>query len=396
MADRIERKLKRRELLQGSLIAAGMLLVGFEKLAWAYALQPEIYAQFAGGKLAGVIDFTQEANVPMEKVLGAELDGRLYTDLSNLAPERRRTPTESFYIRTRASELLPNEKGWVITFGGLVAKPFELSMAELKKMAKPMGFHLMECAGNDRRVHFGLMSAAEWTGVPMSEILENAKAKPEGTRILISGFDTYRTKSVSSLPGASWIFSREELISAQASLATEMNGSVLTKDHGAPVRLMVPGWYGCACIKWVNEIAFMDDMAEATTQMQEYATRTMQKGVPRLAREYEPARIEPAAMPIRIEKWLVGEKIKYRVVGILWGDARVVKDLEIRFNPEEDYVAVDSVGQSANDSWSFWSHAWTPKQTGTFMIRLRVKDAGITARRLEAGYYMRTVEIQEI
>jgi DMSO/TMAO reductase YedYZ molybdopterin-dependent catalytic subunit len=396
MTDGIEKKLKRRELLQSSLIAGGMLLLGFEKLAWAHLLQPQIDRLFAGGKLAGVIDFAREANVPMEKVLGAELDGRLYTDLSNLAPERARTPTESFYIRTRASELLPNDKTWGIKFGGLVAKLFELSMAELKKMAKPMGLHLMECAGNDRRVHFGLMSAAEWTGVPLSEILENAKAKPEGTRILISGFDTYRTKSMSSLPGASWIFSREELISARAFLATEMNGSALTKDHGAPVRLIVPGWYGCACIKWVNEIAFTDDMAPATTQMQEYATRTMQIGVPRLAREYQPARIEPAAMPIRIEKWLVGEKTRYRVVGILWGGARVAKDLEIRFNPEEDYVPVDSVEQSANDSWSFWSHAWMPKQTGTFMLRLRVKDAGITARRLEAGYYMRTVEIQEI
>jgi hypothetical protein len=175
-----------------------------------------------------------------------------------------------------------------------------------------------------------------------------------------------------------------------------MNGSLLTKDHGAPVRLVVPGWYGCACIKWVNEITIVDDTTAATSQMEEYAARTMQTGVPRLASDYKPATVEQAALPIRIEKWLVDEKIKYKVVGILWGGSRPLKSLEIRFNPEEDYVAVDSFQQTANDPWSFWTHAWTPKQIGTHLIRLRVNEPGVPTRRLDLGYYMRSVEITEI
>jgi len=69
-----------------------------------------------------------------------------------------------------------------------------------------------------------------------------------------------------------------------------------------------------------------------------------------------------------VEKWLVDGKLKYRVVGILWGGSRSIKKLEIRFNPDEDYVGVDSFMQTANDPWSFWSHAWTPKATGTYLI----------------------------
>jgi len=73
-----------------------------------------------------------------------------------------------------------------------------------------------------------------------------------------------------------------------------------------------------------------------------------------------------------------------------------VKDLEIRFNPEEDYVAVGNLEPMAGNPWSFWTHAWAPRQTGTYMIRLRVKDPGVIARRLDLGYYMRSVEITEI
>jgi len=218
------------------------------------------------------------------------------------------------------------------------------------KSAKSMGVYLMECAGNERSIHFGLMSAAKWAGVPLLDVLKSANANAQPSRILVSGFDTYPTKSVSSQSGASWVFSWDELKSARAFLATEMNRRPLTKDHGAPIRLIVPGWYGCACIKWVNEITLVDEIAEATSQMQEFAVRTGQHGVPKLARDYKPATIDQAAMPTRIEKWLVNDRIHYRVTGILWGGSRPVKGLEIRFNPEEDYVPVQMVQQKGNDS----------------------------------------------
>jgi hypothetical protein len=175
-----------------------------------------------------------------------------------------------------------------------------------------------------------------------------------------------------------------------------MNGESLTRDHGAPVRLVVPGWYGCTCIKWVNAVTFVDENASATSQMQEFAARTHQQGVPTFARDYRPAVIDQAAMPIRVEKWSVDGKIKYRAVGILWGGSQLVKTLEIRFNPEEDYVRVDNFLQTTNDPWSFWSHVWTPKSPGTYMIRLRVADPVVETKRLDSGYYVRSVEVTEV
>lgn len=386
----------RRELLRGSLLAGGMLLSGFDKVDWPGDLEAQETNPFPGGKMLGVVEFSGEARVPLGEAFGAELDGRQYTDLSKMTAENPVTPTQQFYIRTRASGLLDSQKPWSVHVSGHAGKPFDLTMEELGRMAGPLGVHLMECAGNVRSAHFGMISAASWTGALVSDVLEKAKAKPGAKRVMLSGFDSYVAKSASSVPGASWVFSVEDLTRTRAFLATEMNGSPLTRDHGAPIRLVVPGWYGCACIKWVNEITFTDEMEAATSQMQEYAARTMQIGVPHLAREYQPANIEHAAMPIRIEKWAANEKIAYRVVGILWGGSVPIKKLQIRFNPEEDYVDVEDCQRTTNDSWNLWTHLWTPSRPGTFLIRLRVADPGVTTRRLDVGYYMRTVEISEI
>ena len=385
----------RREFLRVSLLGSGALLLGFDKLSGVARPQNERDNPFRGGKQLGTLEFKGESQAPLDTMIGASLDARQFSDLSRLSPEQLVTPTEKFYVRTAASELLDPSTPWMINVSGLVQEPVHLTLDELHKSAKPMGMHLMECSGNTRATRFSLLSVAEWRGVPISDLL-GTRIKPRTNRVMVSGFDQYPTRSATSIPGADWIFTVEQINSAKAFLATDMNGQPLTKDHGAPIRLFVPGWYGCACIKWVNAITFVDSDAEATSQMQEFAARTHQQGVPRLARDYRPAAIDQAAMPIRVEKWLVDGRIKYRVVGVLWGGSRLVKALEIRFNPEEDYVRVADFSHTANDPWSFWSHAWTPKTAGTYMIRLRVADPLVEAKRLDSGHYVRSVEVTEI
>lgn len=379
---------RRRWLTAASLLASGNLL-HIDMVARMAR------HRFQENKRLGELNFVDESYLRMDKPLGEGLDGRLYTDLSDLTAKNSVTPVEKFYIRTRASQLLDSSKPWMIDVGG-ARKDTKLSLPELKKTARPMGLHLMECAGNTRDAHFGMLSVAEWTGAPVLEILASSKVELRAGRVLISGFDRYPVGSASSIAGASWIFTPEQLKSSNAFLATEMNGRPLLKDHGAPVRLVVPGWYGCTCIKWVNQIIVVEEDAAATSQMQEFASRTQQDNVPRLARDYRSALIEQAAMPIRVEKWLVGGKIKYIVAGILWGGSQRVKGLQIRFNPDEDYVRVDSFEHATNDPWSFWSHWWTPQEPGTYLIRLRVKDPPIQSRRLDTGYYVRAVRVTEV
>jgi DMSO/TMAO reductase YedYZ molybdopterin-dependent catalytic subunit len=388
--------LSRRSLLKASLFSGSVFFFDFAGVALPSSLRTRQKDPFPNGKLRGTLDFVDERPVPLNILEGSELDGRLFSDLSTLEPENPVTATEKFYIRTGASKLLPDPATWQVKLGGLIDRPMNLGIESVRKAAKPMGTHLMECAGNVRLARFGLLSAGAWAGVPVSEILDQAKAKSATARVLISGFDRYSSGSKTSIPGASWVFSREQLEKAGAFLATELNGQPLPRDHGAPVRLVVPGWYGCTSIKWVNEITLVEKAVEATSQMREYAARTLQKGVPQLAKDFAPASIEQAAMPIRIEKWSVAGKIHYRVVGIAWGGSRPVEVLQIRFNPDEDYVPVDNFHQVTNDPWTVWTHNWSPKTPGTYFIHLSVKEPAVEARRLDSGYYVRSVEITEV
>lgn len=383
----------RRELFRISLLAGAAAVTGFDGLVRPQVAFADEQDPFHGGKVIGDVAFVGESPFEMNTVIGIELDGRLYTDLSALTPEHPVVPAKDFYIRTCASNLLEEGKPWTIRVAGLAGEGANLSAALLAVMEKPMGIHLMECVGNQRACHFGMMSAASWTGVALSDILDMVRIGPRAAHVLVSGFDRYQTESVSSFPGASWIFKLDTLKAAGAFLATRMNGQPLSRDHGAPIRLVVPGWYGCACIKWVNEITLVPDDTPATPQMKEYAKRTGQQGVPDLARDYLPAAIEYAATPIRIERWSVGDALKYRVVGLLWGGSAPVNKLEIRFHPRDRYVPVDHLDPPGQDSWRFWTHSWVPLKEGTYPIQLRVKDPIVQATRLESGYHVRTVVI---
>lgn len=386
----------RRSLLRQSLLCASSWIWSSNHFRFSGPLFRRTADAPGKDSLLGLVPFSDEGRPPMGEPIGTELDGRLFTDLSELTPENPITPIDNFFIRTRCSRLLNMSNPWTIHITGLVEKPETITAEALTKKARPMGAHLMECSGNPRSAHFGMMSVATWDGVPLQEILETAKPRAVGVRVLVSGFDQYQEESLTSEPGASWIFTPDDLSSSKAFLAMKMNGQPLRADHGAPVRLMVPGWYGCACIKWVDQIEFVPDAAPATSQMQEYASRTMQTGVPALARDYRPAAVDAAAMPTRIEKWLVEGKIRYRVLGLQWGGSAPSPVIEIGFDPGGKTVPVKNIPSSQGSNSCFWSYDWSPPGRGKFTIRLRPSAAHVEARRLNSGYYDRSVAITEI
>jgi DMSO/TMAO reductase YedYZ molybdopterin-dependent catalytic subunit len=351
---------------------------------------------FAGGELLGTLGWPLEDNPPMETKLGTGWDGRLYTDLEKVSADSLVIPVEAFYIRTHAPPTLDQSGNWNIAVDGLVDAD-SLTMADLEPFIEPMGHVLMECSGNGDFSHFGLLSSCEWQGAKIQNILNLLNVDPSATRVLVSGFDNQTVQSTHSTPGAAWVFTFEQLISAGAFLATHMNGEPLTPDHGAPVRLMVPNWYGCSCIKWVDEIQFVDEDEPATTQMMEFAGRTHQSAIHGLARDYKPATMDQAAMPIRIEKWRVDGKITYKVVGIMWGGYETTEALEIQFGIGMPFVAVDVCPtQIVNTTWTVWSHQWTPNDIGQTAIRCRIADNSIPTIRLNSGFYQRVTMVDEV
>lgn len=386
----------RRVFLRSSLCLSGAWLVGCGDEEVTAPPAPGACGPVDDGALLEVLPFVGEGEAALETPLGAGLDGRLYTDLEALDPAEPLVDNARFYVRTAYPDLLQPPDDWRIEIAGAMRGPTELRLSELADRVRPMGAHLLECSGNGAFAHFGMLSAAEWAGIPLVEVLDELGG-PVGARVLISGFDQHSQPSEKSVPGASWVFTRDELATRGAFLATEMNGEPLPRDHGAPVRLVMPGWYGCTCIKWVDLLRFVGDDEPSTAHMQEFASRTHQSGVPLLARDFRPAEMDQAAMPVRVERRRAGERTFLRLLGLMWGGQRPTDALEIRFARPGESAAWTPVElcppQTQNRSWSFWWHRWTPPASGAWEIRLRVADPAVRTRRLDTGFYARVVEV---
>ena len=131
------------------------------------------------------------------------LDARLFTDLSQLAPNRLVTPIDSVYVRTAAPPGLRHEAAaWTLTVRASPAPTAasRLSATDLASAARPMGPHVIECAGNGNPQNFGLMSAVEWDGVPLERLLDKVPRPPGATAVLVSGVDDGRSTRVSPCP----------------------------------------------------------------------------------------------------------------------------------------------------------------------------------------------------
>jgi DMSO/TMAO reductase YedYZ molybdopterin-dependent catalytic subunit len=384
--------LTRRDFVSRCVVKGGALLTGITFAGCRAPVAGHKNTPLAEGRRIGTLEFVDEGAALTDTPVGTGLEGRLFTNLSLLTPEKPVIPTERFYIRTRASELIDLRRPWSIQIGAR-SQLERVPVKDLLRESERQGLHLMECAGNPREGHFGMIGVARWEGVPLRRLLSRIPGWTGKSRVLVSGFDKYRSASSTSIEGCSWIFSAEELAQSAAFLATSMNGKPLTPDHGGPIRLIVPGWYGCACVKWLDKVVLVDDESEATSQMQEFASRTHQNGVPRLARDYEAAVIDPAAMPIRVEDWRVNNRTEYSVVGLAWGGTQPVDGWEIRFGTDEPYVPVERLLPGEKGSWSFWTHTWRPRTPGRYTLRLRLASPTVRTRRLDTGFYARTVEV---
>jgi DMSO/TMAO reductase YedYZ molybdopterin-dependent catalytic subunit len=326
---------------------------------------------------------------------GRGLDARLITDLSKLASDRLITPNAEAFVRTECPAAVAQHRGpWRIRTTGLVRGEGSLPVDQLVKSARSMGAHLCECSGNNNPANFGLMSVAEWDGVPLTDMLSRLEIAATATAVLVSGVDPETRSATGSTAGASWVIPLAHLDRLGAFLAVRMNGEPLPLDHGRPVRLVVPGWYAATWIKWVDEIRLVGTNEPATSQMQEFAGRTHQSARHALARDYIAPEIQAAAVPVRVERRQTPSGMAYRIVGIVWGNRQRVERLAIRFGVDGPWTPFPVCGASGPaGTWSLWEFRWRPETRGTYRIFLRVPGESIPQRRLDAGYYMREVTI---
>jgi DMSO/TMAO reductase YedYZ molybdopterin-dependent catalytic subunit len=296
------------------------------------------------------------------------------------------TPVADFYVRTNLGVPSIDPGTWRLTVDGLVDRPLELSLADLAAMPASRLTCTLECAGNNRTRLApitegepwgpGAVSTASFAGVPLDAVLDRAGLRPETVEIRFEGADRGRPRGRTgeiayerSLPVA-------DARGHDVLLVTTMNDAPVTAEHGAPVRLLVPGWYGMASVKWLWRIEALDRPLQAHYQTRQY-------------RYYgeEPVG-SPDAPPVRtmrVNSMVVspasGDVIgpgPHRIRGAAWSGETPVVGVEVSIDAGEWQPAV--VALSGSDrldryAWRQWSFDWAGAPGGRHSIRSRATAA---------------------
>lgn len=297
------------------------------------------------------------------------------------------TSTDEFFVRTHFPIPAIAAKDWKLTIDGAVERELTLSYDDLLKLPATTAPMLIECAGNGR-AHLapkvkgllwesGAVGTAEWTGVPLSAVLEMAGVQKGAVEVILQGQDSGEVNEEPKAPGVI-AFERSlpltKAMKPEVLLAYKMNGKDLTREHGFPVRAVVGGWYGMCSVKWLDKVTVTATPFEGYWQSLEYTYWRREQGRPTLTAVTEIQVKAQIARPAYRETVPAGKA--YRVFGAAWGgDSEVVK-VEISTDGGRAWVGAKMLGEAVPFAWRFWEFAWAvPNATGRYTLMARATDA---------------------
>jgi len=296
------------------------------------------------------------------------------------------TPTESFYVRTHFPIPKIDRDAWWLHVEGEVEKPFAINYQELLNMESLTVPVTLECAGNNRHflepkvkgVQWGLgaVGTAEWTGVPLSALLDRALVRPESQEVILEGADGGILEDPKG-PSGTMRFSRSiplEKARHDVLLAYRMNGRDLPAEHGFPVRAIVPGWYAMASIKWLQRIIVSDEQFAGYYQTLDYAY---------WKRVGDIAELTPLAemhVKAEIAKPTHGETVpansSIRVHGAAWTSDGEIAKVELSTDGGSTWNEANLRGVSKPNAWRLWEFNWkTPRVPGKQTLVARATDS---------------------
>ncbi len=193
------------------------------------------------------------------------------------------TPTELFYIRSHFTTPTVELSSYRLQVDGAVKSPFAISYDELRGMPSRSKVVTLECAGNSRvflvpqvegaQWELGAVGNAEWTGVPLAALLERAGLEDDASEIVLEGADRGTPKEPPVPPGTityARSIALDKAVRQDVLVAYQMNGRDLPRDHGYPVRAVVPGHYGMASVKWLTRIRAVREPFRGYWQTSDY------------------------------------------------------------------------------------------------------------------------------
>jgi DMSO/TMAO reductase YedYZ molybdopterin-dependent catalytic subunit len=296
------------------------------------------------------------------------------------------TPTKSFYVRTHFPIPKIDRDAWWLHVEGEVEKPFAIDYEELLKLESLTVPVTLECAGNNRNflepkvkgVQWGLgaVGTAEWTGVPLSVLLNRAVVRSSAREVILEGADHGLLDDPKS-PLGGLRFSRSvslEKARRDVLLAYRMNGNDLPPEHGFPVRAIVPGWYAMASIKWLQRIIVTDQPFAGYYQTLDYSYWKRRGDVAELSPVTELQIKAEIAKPAQSDK--VPANSTVRIHGAAWASGGEIVRVEVSTDGGSTWKEATLLGESKPNAWRFWEFNWkTPTAPEKQTLVARATDS---------------------
>ncbi len=348
---------ERRKLLKGTL-GAGVLAFG------ASAIPNWMTPALAQG----------EVLVPFLDIPDTFAPGALRPGATHILDTRKMDNfyTDGFYVVQHYGQPDVDAGSYRLKVSGLVDNAREYSLDELKQRAavqQDIGF---ECGGNGARMFHGLVGNANWRGVKLRDLLLEAGIKPEGKEVVFFGADIgseeIRGRQVEKAFARS--LSVEDAMREDNLLAFEMNGEALPLHHGKPLRLIVPGFYGVANVKWLTQIHVQDTRYMGRFMGRDYVTLKKENvgGEERWV-ENSVARMNLKSVVTRVTR--LGDN--HHINGFVLNDGTPLRSVEISIDGGPWQVAqLDA--QASQYSWKPFSFVWSNATPGEHSIVSRVTD----------------------
>ncbi len=291
------------------------------------------------------------------------------------------TPAGLHYLLIHFDIPAADARSWRLRLDGLVARPLEWSLEELRALPASTVRMTMECAGNGR----GQMSprypsmpwleegvsTAEWTGVPLAALLDRAGLEPAAKELVFHGVDRGLDRGIEHAFARS--LARGEAMRPDVLVAWAMNGQPLLPQHGAPLRLVVPGWYGMASVKWLDRIEAAAEAFEGVQQALSYHFRKVagEKGTP-CTRMRVNSLMAPPGIPDFYARKRFAQAGRIEIRGRAWSGSGAVTRVAFAVDGKwQDTVLDAPMGEHA---WRGWRAQWDAAP-GEHELRCRATDA---------------------
>jgi sulfane dehydrogenase subunit SoxC len=305
------------------------------------------------------------------------------------------TPVGLHYLLTHYDIPDVDVSSWRLDLDGLVERPLSLSLDELRARPAVEVSVTMECAGNGRALvdpHvvsqpwlLEAVGTARWRGVPVAELLADAGVVEGAVEVVFTGLD--RGVEGGEEQAYARSLSVAEATSAEAILAYEINGVPLPPQHGFPLRLVVPGWYGMTNVKWLSRITLVDDPFDGYQMRQAYRFRREESDSGEPVSRIPPRSLMiPPGIPEFMSRSRLVEAGPCELRGRAWSGEAEIVGVDVSVDGGETWnPATLGSAELGRWAWRSWSFAWGA-EPGEHELCCRARDAAGNEQPLSAPW----------